>query len=400
MYYPRRWPEFEAGVNEFLDASFAKSAIGEVPPKKGANTGTEDDTTMDDNMDELLHDSNVAFDDLLKLLKDTIPKINIPANFTQAKSIVRDLGLDYEKIPLCPNDCMLYWDTYKDDDTCHICNAYKWKETKDSQGNINERPKDGNLRHPIDGQSWKEFDLRYDDFAKQPRNVRSRLSSDGFNPFRTMSISHSTWHVMLVNYNLPPWMPMKPEYFMLSLLIPGPESLALTWTISDFPGYSMLSGWKTKGKFTCPCCNYKTISLYLKHSRKTCYMDHRRFLDAQHPWRRNKSAFNGQFEERLSPKPLSCVEALKEVSDFENLYGKKQKRKDDSTCPWKKRSIFFELTYWQFNSCRHNLDVMHIEENICDNLIRTLLDINGKTKDHSKARFDLLEMGIKERLHP
>ncbi|GKG24095.1 hypothetical protein Tco_0392131, partial [Tanacetum coccineum] len=28
MYFPRRLPEFEAGVNEFLDASFAKSAIG------------------------------------------------------------------------------------------------------------------------------------------------------------------------------------------------------------------------------------------------------------------------------------------------------------------------------------------------------------------------------------
>jgi hypothetical protein len=28
VYFPRRLPEFEAGVNEFLDASFAKSAIG------------------------------------------------------------------------------------------------------------------------------------------------------------------------------------------------------------------------------------------------------------------------------------------------------------------------------------------------------------------------------------
>ena len=43
---------------------------------------------------------------------------------------------------------------------------------------------------------------------------------------------------------------------------------------------------------------------------------------------------------------------------------------------------------------------MHIEKNICDNLIGTLLDISGKSKDHAKARFDLLEMGIKERLQP
>lgn len=117
-------------------------------------------------------------------------------------------------------------------------------------------------------------------------------------------------------------------------------------------------------------------------------MDHRRFLDARHPWRRNRSDFNGKVEERPSPKPLSGAEALRELSKY------------DSTCPWKKRSIFFELPYWQFIRCRHNLDVMHIEKNICDNLIGTLLDIRGKSKDHTKARFDLLEMGIKEKLQP
>ncbi|XP_035834064.1 uncharacterized protein LOC118482611 [Helianthus annuus] len=261
------------------------------------------------------------------------------------------------------------------------------------------RPKDGNIRRPADGESWKEFDSLYPHFAKETRNVRLGLSSDGFNPFRTASVSHSTWPVVLINYNLPPWMSLKPEYFMLSLLIPGPESpgnnidvylqplidelkelwddgletydkskdetfkmyAALTWTISDFPSYSMLSGWKTKGKFACPCCNYETSSLYLKHSMKTCYMDHRRFLNAQHPWRRNKSAFNGKIEKRLSPTPLSGDEALSELSSFENIFGKTQKKKNDSTCPWKK---------------------------------------SGKSKDHPKARFDLLELGIKERLQP
>ena len=89
----------------------------------------------------------------------------------------------------------------------------------------------------------------------------------------------------------------------------------------------MLSGWKTKGKFASPCCNHETSSLYLKHSRKTCYMDHRRFLVAQHPLRRNKSAFNGEIEERLSPKPLSGVEAFRELSSFQNHFGKTQKKK-------------------------------------------------------------------------
>lgn len=43
---------------------------------------------------------------------------------------------------------------------------------------------------------------------------------------------------------------------------------------------------------------------------------------------------------------------------------------------------------------------MHIEKNICDNVIGTLLDIPGKTKDHTKARLDLIDLAIKEHLQP
>jgi len=39
-----------------------------------------------------------------------------------------------------------------------------------------------------------------------------------------MSVAHSIWLVILINYDLPPWMSMKPQYFMLSLLIPGSTS--------------------------------------------------------------------------------------------------------------------------------------------------------------------------------
>jgi hypothetical protein len=48
---------------------------------------------------------------------------------------------------------------------------------------------------------------------------------------------------------------------------------------------------------------------------------------------------------------------------------------------------------------RHNLDVMHIEKNICENVIGTLLNIEGKTKDTITARLDLQDMNIKKELH-
>ena len=96
-------------------------------------------------------------------------------------------------------------------------NFMKWHDVK--------RDNDGKLRHAADGQAWKDFENLHLEYALDPHNVRPRLPSDEFNPFRTMSISHSTWPVLLVAYNLPPWMFMKTEYIMLCLLILGPRSL-------------------------------------------------------------------------------------------------------------------------------------------------------------------------------
>ena len=138
------------------------------------------------------------------------------------------------------------------------------------------------MRHPVDGRAWKDFDRKHPEFADDVRNVRLGLAADDFNPFNNMSISYSMWPVVLTTYNLPPWLCMKPEYLMLSLLIPGPQSpgkdmdvflrplieelkelcesgidtrdatndrkvfkirAALLWTVNDFPARSSLSGW-------------------------------------------------------------------------------------------------------------------------------------------------------------
>ena len=65
-----------------------------------------------------------------------------------------------------------------------------------------------------------------------------------------------------------------------------------------------------------------------------------------------------------------------------------------------KKVNFFELPYWQHNLLRHNLDVMHIEKKIVDNILGTLFDILGKIKYHAKARYDLKDMGVRKNLHP
>jgi hypothetical protein len=91
----------------------------------------------------------------------------------------------------------------------------------------NGRTKDGVLRHPIDDEAWKSFDERHPNFALDPRNVRLGLATDGFNHFGTMTSSYSTWPFILILYNLPPWLCMKQQSFILSLLILGPSSLEM-----------------------------------------------------------------------------------------------------------------------------------------------------------------------------
>jgi hypothetical protein len=46
------------------------------------------------------------------------------------------------------------------------------------------------------------------------------------------------------------------------------------------------------------------------------------------------------------------------------------------------------------------MDVMHIEKNICESILGTLLQIPSKSKDGEKARLDLQHMGIPEDHHP
>ena len=64
--------------------------------------------------------------------------------------------------------------------------------------------KDGELKHPTDGQAWKEMNLAYLGFASKTRNMRLGLSTDGFNPFGHSTVPYSCWPVFITPYNLPP----------------------------------------------------------------------------------------------------------------------------------------------------------------------------------------------------
>ncbi|KAL6329317.1 hypothetical protein AAG906_016209 [Vitis piasezkii] len=115
------------------------------------------------------------------------------------QKILNTLGMEYEKIHACPNDCILYRNELKDATSCPTCGTSRWKLDGTSTKKRKESPKvmwfpkiakdliwhaqerefDGKMRHPSDSPSWKLVDHRWPDFASEPRNLRLAISADG-----------------------------------------------------------------------------------------------------------------------------------------------------------------------------------------------------------------------------
>ncbi|GKE72504.1 retrovirus-related pol polyprotein from transposon TNT 1-94 [Tanacetum coccineum] len=127
--------------------------------------------------------------------------------------------------------------------------------------------------------------------------------------------------------------------------------VVVLWTINDYPTLGTLCGCPYSGFKGCVVCGKDTYCVRLSSSSKQSYAGHRRYLPYNHPFRRQKKAFNGQQEFQLAPNPLIGEQ------------------------------IYNELRYWRHNSVPHCIDFMHVEKNICESLVGTLLNIPGKKKD-------------------
>ena len=142
---------------------------------------------------------------------------------------------------------------------------------------------DGEMRHCSNSPAWKHFNVMHPSFAAERRNVILGLCTDGFQQFEQSGSQYSSWPVIVTPYNLPSEMCMKEQYMFLTVIVPGLRNpkdkldgylqtliselqalweigvetydisrkqnfmlrVTLLWTISDFPAYSMLSGWST-----------------------------------------------------------------------------------------------------------------------------------------------------------
>jgi hypothetical protein len=200
------------------------------------------------------------------------------------------------------------------------------------------------MSHPADGDAWQDFDKEYPEFARDARNIRLGLATDGFNPFLEQNTRYSIWPVFVVPYNLPPWACMEESNFIMALLIPGPKSpgkdfdvfleplvedlielwkgvrahdantrkmfvlhAAVLWCIHDYPALSTLSGRTPKGYFACTHCDKHPLSYGLRS--KISYFGHYCFLPEGHPLQRN-NLFAGLHETDDPPGQFTIEELL------------------------------------------------------------------------------------------
>nr|ABA97946.2 transposon protein, putative, CACTA, En/Spm sub-class [Oryza sativa Japonica Group] len=354
-----------------------------------------------------------SFTELLELLKDLLPEgNNLPQTTYEAKQVLCPLGLEVRRIHACPNDCILYYKEYADLDVCPIYGASRYKRAK-SEGegskskrggpakvvwylpiaermkrmfankeqaklvrwHADERKVDSMLRHPADSVQWRTIDRIYQEFSNDPRNMCFAMCMDSINPFGDLSSRHSTWPVLLVNYNLPLWLCFKRKYIMLAMLIQGPRQpgndidVFLEPIIDDFE------------------------RLWNEGTRTWDAYAQERFLPRYHPYRNMRKNFNGHRDTAGPPAELTGTEVHNLVMGITNEFGKKRKvgkRKEKSTSKekteeqvekqktkersmWKKKSIFWRLPYWKDLEVRHCIDLMHVEKNLLPIAIRNIL---------------------------
>ncbi|CAO2822821.1 unnamed protein product [Amaranthus hypochondriacus] len=148
-----------------------------------------------------------SFDMLLKLLVSVFLDVNLfLSSWNKCKQLNKDLGFQCEKIHSCLNDCILYWGRRENQDECDKCRTSRWMDkdrrlpnkvlryfpliprllrmykssriAKDMIWHHKDRTNDGILRHPADGEAWKDFDERLANYASDPQNVKLGLASD------------------------------------------------------------------------------------------------------------------------------------------------------------------------------------------------------------------------------
>jgi hypothetical protein len=71
--------------------------------------------------------SNNYYNDLVKLISDILLKPHkVPKDMYQSKKMMSILSLKYEKIDICPDNCMLFWKEHANEKKCLECDQSRF----------------------------------------------------------------------------------------------------------------------------------------------------------------------------------------------------------------------------------------------------------------------------------
>ena len=73
----------------------------------------------------------------------------------------------------------------------------------------------------VDGSAFKEIEETWSHFKEEPRNLKLSLAADSVNPYGDMRSVYSVWPIFVINNNIPPWMSIKREHIMFSMIVLG-----------------------------------------------------------------------------------------------------------------------------------------------------------------------------------
>jgi hypothetical protein len=135
------------------------------------------------------------------------------------------------------------------------------------------------------------------------------------------------------------------------------------------------------------------------------YPYNRRFLPPKHPLKKKGKHFNGKAEPRGKPVTRTSAEVFDMVKDLKVIFGKGPGSQPvpngpDKHAPiWKKKSIFWELPYWEVHEVCSAIDVMHLIKNLYVNILG-FMGLYGKSKDTPEAREDQERHKGLDGMHP
>ncbi|RDX79870.1 hypothetical protein CR513_39660, partial [Mucuna pruriens] len=124
-----------------------------------------------------------SFTELLELLKDVFLEGNILPNCNyEVKKILYMIGMDYKKIHVCPNDCILYGKQFEVMHECSKCGESQYKKKDgDCSSHVSTKGPSMELQHVTDSMQWKKIDNLFLDFSNKPRNLRICLAINRMN---------------------------------------------------------------------------------------------------------------------------------------------------------------------------------------------------------------------------